>query len=315
MTEPAVRVILPGMLTTIQDLGRTHVRHLGIAQAGGADKISLALSNSCVGNAPGAAVLECTVNGPTLEFLGNQKIAIAGADMQPTLNDRPIPSYRAINVKSGDIVAMGHARKGLRSYVAIAGGFSGDKVFDSLSTDLRSQFGGHRGRNLATDDTLHRLGEAARPVAPIAQQSRPSLGSDHIIRLCAGPEAGLFNEDDLNAFFSRHHIASRRADRMGLALESTTLATTQPFTMNSSAVFPGTIQCPPGGAPFILLCDAQTTGGYPRIAQLVEADIPVAAQIAPGDRVWFKVVSPREARAITAAKNEMLSLEMPDFQL
>ncbi len=281
------KVISPGPQTTVQDAGRDGMRHLGVPQSGAADRVSFALTNVAVGNPWDTASLECTLGGLVLAFNRQTTIALGGADMAPTLNDQPIALYQSVTVAAGDQLKLGQALAGMRCYIAFAGGIAGTDFLGSVSTHLPARLGGVEGRALCAGDQLN-IGD--RPVgAPndIPTYLRTTIGHDWFLRAIPGPEYTGLSDEAQRSFFSQTFVTDRRADRMGLRLTGTAMSTQDVAPMKSSAVFPGTVQCPPDGVPFLLLSDAQTLGGYPRIAQVIEADLPLAGQIRPGDRVWF----------------------------
>lgn len=303
----------PGLQTTIQDAGRAGLRHLGIPLSGAADALSYALANAAAGAPPGAPALECAMSGPALRFDQEITFAIGGADMRPMLNDSPAPLYKPIIAKSGDILRLGAANIGARAYIAFCKGVAGDCFLGSASTYLPGGFGGYQGRILQKGDTLHSAELEPAPKAAIPHALRPVLAHDFILRATPGPEAAMLNGDTTHRFFATPYGADRRGDRMGVRLFGETLSANPPARMASSPVFPGTIQYPPDGAPFVLLADAQTVGGYPRIAQIIAADLHLAAQIRPDDRVWFRQVSPAEARDINSQRTTFVQSILPEF--
>ena len=304
----------PGLQTTVQDFGRPGLRHLGVPQSGAADRISLALANANIGNPLNAPALECTFTGPTLRFERATTFALAGADMSATLNDAPVYYYRSHHAKAGDVLKLNAAITGTRTYIAIAGGIAGEDFLGSVSTYLPAGLGGIAGRALREADELQRADIAIASPIDITASYRPVFGHDWILRACPGPEAAAFDPKTLSRFFSAPFMADQRGDRMGLRLTGEAVCSADKTPMKSSTVFPGTVQCPPDGAPFLLLADAQTLGGYPRIAQIIEADINLAGQIRPGDKIWFRRVSTDEARDITEQRQALLASLLPGFQ-
>lgn len=300
------KVISPGPQTTVQDAGRTSLRHLGVPQSGAADRVSLALTNTVVGNHWDAPALECALGGLALEFTMKSAFALGGADMTATLNDAQVPLYQYFSVQSGDRLVLGHAKFGLNAYVAIEGGVMSADFLGSAATHLPARLGGIEGRALQRDDVITSRGPAGTP-CEIPVDLRPSLSHDWFLRAIPGPEFNLFDASAQRRFFSSSFIADRRGDRMGVRLDGEPIKTPSTPPMKSSAVFPGTVQCPPDGAPFVLLSDAQTLGGYPRIAQIIDADLPLAGQIRPGDRIWFRETTPEAARSITAQRTSYYS--------
>lgn len=303
--------LAPGLLTTIQDLGRPGLRHLGVPLSGAADPLSLALANATVGNAADAACLECTLQGPTLQFRSKVTFALAGADMDARLNARATPLYEPQNAEEGDTLALGRAKTGARAYVAFAGGLSGDLFLDSRSTYPPAEFGGLAGRALKTDDMLKSAGSPRAAKKDIPDAFRLKFTHEFFLRAITGPEMSALTKGGVGTFFSTRWTVGRRADRMGMQLEGETLSLMDRPPMASSPVFPGTVQCPRDGAPFILLSDAQTVGGYPRIAQIIAADLPLTGQMRPGDHLWFRQTSADEARDIARKKAALLAEFFP----
>lgn len=304
-------IIKPGFSTSLQDLGRARFRHLGVPLSGAADPYSLVLANTAIGNKPGAAALECTLQGPSLHFLAPTTIALAGADMQAKLNDEAIPLYAAVPVKDGDDLVLGAAKAGARSYITFAGGLAGDVFLGSASTYAPASLGGLDGRPLKSGDRLKSADEETVAPRDIPAAIQPRLTREFFLRACPGPEVAQLSQENLKQFFSAHWTIGRRADRMGLQLEGPAFSlapVTPPMTtMASSPVFPGTVQCPPDGSPFLLSCDAQTVGGYPRIAQIIAADLPLIGQLRPGDHLWLRQTTANEARDIALKKAALLA--------
>ncbi|MEO1241206.1 MAG: biotin-dependent carboxyltransferase family protein [Pseudomonadota bacterium] len=295
------KVISPGPQTTVQDAGRTGLRHLGVPQSGAVDRVSFALTNASVGNHWDAPALECALGGLALEFTLKSAFALGGADMTATLNGAPVPQYQQCPVQPGDKLALNQARIGLNGYVAIEGGVAGADFLGGVSTHLPARLGGIEGRALRSGDVITNNGSPGTPTE-ISAHLRPSLSHDWFLRAISGPEFDLFDAAAQQRFFSSSFTADRRGDRMGVRLNGDPMTAPGTPSMKSSAVFPGTVQCPPDGAPFVLLSDAQTLGGYPRIAQVIDADLPLAGQIRPGDRIWFREIAPKAARLITAQR-------------
>lgn len=307
-------ILRAGAQTTVQDAGRSHVQHLGVPQSGAADRLSFALANAGAGNSWDAPALECASLGPEIKFTKHVQFAIGGADMEPTLNGAPIAAYAQLRAAPGDTLALGAAKRGLRSYIAVSGGIAGDVVFDSASTYAPAQLGGIGGRALQTGDALEMGSAQQEPMPDLPSTALPVLSGDNILRVTCGPEFSLFDEARQKTFFSEPFIASRRGNRMGVELGGGKVCPPDDFSMISSPVYPGTVQCPPSGAPFILLADAQTVGGYARIAQIIEADLHLAGQFGPGAKVWFHRVSEEAARLISAQQTAFYSAFVPGFQ-
>ncbi len=294
-------IIKPGLSTTLQDLGRPGKRHLGVALSGGADTLSLALANAALGNPANAVTLECTLSGPVLRFEHDAAFALAGADMNARINDAPAPSFQRIEARSGDILGLGKANAGARAYIAFAGGLVGDEFLDSRSTFLPAALGGLNGRVLRAGDALRHAGLATRPPRDIARSLQPVISQAFVLRATPGPEAPLF-ADAAERFFAAGWRVARRIDRMGAQLDGQRLEAAHQTSMASSPVFPGTVQCARDGAPFLLMADAQTVGGYSRIAQVIGADLYLTGQLRPGATLWFRKTTPADARDIARKK-------------
>ena len=289
------------------------MRHYGVPRSGAADRLSLACANAVLGNPLSAAALETTFSGPTLEIQRNSSFCIAGADMKATLNDIPVAPYEPHAGMKGDILALAATRIGARSYVAFRGGLAGDAFLGSVATYPPARLGGVEGRVLKKGDALECANLNLLSVRTIPLSMRPTLTHDFIVRASVGPDAAMIAPASIEKFFASAFTVDRRAGRMGARLTGAKLALADMRPMNSSAVFPGTVQCPTDGAPFLLLADAQTLGGYPRIAQLIAADLPLAGQIRPGDRIWFRKVSAEKARDITLQKQALIRTSLPEF--
>lgn len=273
-------------------------RHLGVSQSGAADRVSFALANAAAGNNWRAPALECLLGGLSLKFSAPCTFALGGADMHATLSGALLPLYEPCAAAAGDVLELKHATHGARSYIAFTGGVASDEFLGSAATHIPAKLGGIEGRTLQAGDVITQA-SCTSTRADIPPDLRPAFGHDWFLRATAGPDAEAFDPKMARKFFTTMFTADRRADRMGVRLTGDKIEPADASSMNSSAVFPGTVQCPPDGSPFLLLSDAQTLGGYRRIAQVIDADVHLAGQIRPGDRVWFQEVSPEEARRIT----------------
>lgn len=292
-----VEVLAPGLMTTVQDAGRAGHRHLGVGTAGALDAHSHAIANLLVGNAVDAPTLEITLAGPRLHFDRATQIAICGADIDARAGEVAIPMWRPVLLPADTTLALNACRRGARAYLAVAGGFAVACTLGSTSTDLRGGFGGLEGRALAAGDVL----EITRSRAIETDQLRmaswwidpaPDLefASPTIVRVIAGSDAT--HPDD--ALFAHEWRVASASDRQGLRLEGEALQPTDARERLSEPVAPGTIQLPPDGRPIVLLADAQTHGGYPRIGHAIRADWPRLAQLRPGDALRF-IPSTRDA--------------------
>ena len=282
----AITVIQPGLFTTVQDLGRPGHRAAGVPLSGAADPVSLRLANLLVGNAEGAAAIECTLLGPTLRFEQDSLVALVGGDFPG------LPGGVATRVAAGTVLPLGHATKGCRGSLAVAGGIEVEPVLGSRSTLVLAALGGFAGRPLRAGDGL--VVGASETASSRWAAVMPPRGRSQALRVIPGEQVEAFATQAWRQGFR----ASSRSDRMGVRLEGDPLPGAAAFAgMASVAVFPGTVQVPPDGQPIVLLADAQTIGGYPVLGQVIAADLPRMAQLRPGDDLRFEPVTLAEARA------------------
>lgn len=287
-----IEVISPGPLTTIQDLGRPGWAHIGVPRSGAADRESLQLANQLVGNDGGAAALETTLVGPQLLFGARATVALTGALVGPRLGDRPVPMNTAVQIGEGDILKVGKAISGLRTYIAFAGGIEVQSVLGSAATDTLTGLGPSP---LVGGQILRLAGpDADRVPAATADTARrpasPSAPSHlHVI---LGPRDDWFNADAIAHLCGESFTVTPSSNRIGLRLDGPSLGRARTDELLSEGLVPGAIQVPAGGQPILLLADHPTTGGYPVVAVVAERDIPVAAQLRPGQQVRFTAIDP-----------------------
>ena len=280
----SITVLKPGLQTTLQSRPRIGLRHYGVPASGAADPLSLALANRLVANSWDAAALEVTLLGPTLRMHTDCAIAITGASFEVTLNNVAIPLHETVFAAAGDVLSIGGSAKGARCYIAFSGGLGATEVLGSSSTYLAGELGGLQGRALRQGDEL-RLSPARVPGLCTPAEFRMPMSTSWALRVCESFETGRLTGESRERLFDSNWTVSRRADRMGLQLDGARLDISSDGRMPSAAVFPGTVQCPESGAPFILSVDAGTVGGYPRVAQVVRADRHLLGQLKSGDHV------------------------------
>lgn len=262
------------------------MRHLGVPASGAADPLSLALANRLVGNSLFAPALETTLNGVSLAFDAHAFIAISGAKAKVWLNGERVKQHRTLAVGSGDELEIGPASAGARNYLAIGGGFDVPEVLGSASTYLPAGFGGHEGRALQPGDQLSfQPADGDRALLRTPKEFRPRATTSLALRTCHGAEIEMLEEQGRFDLFDTNFTIANRADRMGLQFEGPVFEVTSGGRLDSAPVFPGTIQCPEDGRPFLLSIDAQTIGGYPRVAQVARVDRHLIGQLRPGDHV------------------------------
>lgn len=298
--SPSIEVVEPGLFTTVQGAGRQGFRRFGVPTSGALDERALGRANAALGNVTNAAALECTIVGPALRFLQPTRFAVDGADLgarleRDDLGSWPVPLATPVLARAGNVLSFEGRRSGCRAYVAFAGGIDVPLVLGSRSTDLASGFGGFQGRPLAAGDRLSLLParETARRGLASDEASAVStedtiLGADATVRVVLGPQADNFTEVAREQFLSAAWAVRTTSDRVGLRLEGPALEHRGAREIPSDGMVPGSIQVPPDGQPIVMLADGPTTGGYPKIATVVRADLPVLAQLLPGaSRVRF----------------------------
>ena len=303
-----IRVLRPGMLTTVQDLGRRGLQRYGVVTGGAMDALALHVANLLVGNDEGAAGLEITLLGPVLEFEADSVIAICGAELSPTIAQQPVPMGRPVALPRASVLGFGTCRSGCRAYLAIAGGIDVPAVLGSRSTYLKAAFGGFEGRALKANDVIP-VGPHILPctqegsVAPFSAPRwsagvHPQDSSDSAIRIVCGPEFAWLTESSRRQMFSEAFTVSPQSDRMGFRLTGLPMDLAADREMISDAVCVGTIQVPRSGEPIILMADGATTGGYARVAHVIMADLPRVAQFKPGDKLRLAEVDVAEAHRL-----------------
>lgn len=300
-----VKVLSGGLSTTVQDLGRTGRYAIGMPPSGAMDQFSFRVANLLVGNDEGAAALEATYIGPTLEFTDDRVIAVTGGDAAVTLNGEPVPMWTGTAVRSGDVLAFGMIASGARPYVAVSGGIAVPEYLGSRSTYTLIGLGGHEGRTLADGDVLP-LGEGGgRAGGEVPADLQPQFSSEIEVRAVVGLCSYRLTEQALDSFLGTPWKITKDADRVGYRLRGGTLDFVdreQPFGAGSDPAnvvdlgYPlGSVQVPGGDEPIVLLGDAVTGGGYVTIATVISVDRDLFGQAKTGDTIRFRSVDIDEA--------------------
>jgi antagonist of KipI len=308
MTEVrnAIHVVRPGLLTTVQDLGRWGHQGRGVPVAGPMDTFSHRLANLLVGNTPGAATLEITLIGPELQFERACSVALAGADFEVSCGGRSIAVGISTWLDDGARLQFGRRLAGARVYLAVAGGILTPAVLGSRATHLVSAMGGVSGRALIATDVLPiHAGSQPTPVRRAIGITLPTAGRARL-RVLPGAQFDWFTADAVRAFTGTSFRVSPRSNRMGYRLEGPQLARVRQEEPISEPLAFGAIQVPNAGEPILLMADRQTAGGYPKIASVIAADLPVAGQLAPGDFIEFQMCPRQEAAAALIARERPL---------
>lgn len=302
-----IEVLAPGALTTVQDLGRPGFGPIGVSPSGAADPVSLRLGNKLVGNADGAAALEMTLAGGTFLFTQPAVAALTGSDFGATLDDAGIEPGASFQIRAGRTLRLGATRSGARCYLCVRGGISVPMVLGSASTQLLGGFGGFQGRALRTGDVLQiEPSDGVYRRAMLAPRVLASLSRRGTLRVTAGPQASFFSDEALPNFYSGTYRVGEQSNRMGLRVDGLRLIASG-TGMITEGVSLGAVQVPPEGSPIILFVEQQTTGGYPKIANVISADLHRLGQLRPRDEIRFKKVTFEAARASLIEQERLLA--------
>jgi antagonist of KipI len=320
-----IHVLKPGLMTTVQDLGRPGWQRYGVTPGGATDACALRLGNLLAGNSEGAAALEITAAGPTLRFAEETLVATTGADFEASVQGIRLPAWRPVRLGAGAELTIGAARTGFRCYLAVAGGLAVPRVLGGRGTHLAAGFGGFDGRALRSGDvlkigpptawakrfTLALAGTASLAAArwEVGVAVRPRYTTSPVVRMVRGPQWELFNPEAQQRFLGERFTVDAHSDRMGLRLNAAGRGLLgEPLRdIVSEGVAAGSVQVPPDGQPIVLLAERQTVGGYPKIATVASVDLPLLAQLRAGDTVAFAEISVAEAQELWLASEQFLA--------
>jgi len=306
------RVIKPGFFTTVQDLGRHGFLKYGVPISGAMDDLSLRFANMLVGNNLGDACLELTMLGPELEALHDAQIAVAGGDISVQINEQDAQMWQTLRVKTGDVVSLGRIQAGCRSYLSVRGGVNVPIVLGSRSTYVRCEIGGIQGRQLKAGDEIEEF-DVLQPLGfrlSVPRDFVPDFGAEANVRVVLGPQLKSFTEKGVETFLSNPYMVTIEADRMGYRLEGPAIERGELVDTISDAILPGAVQVPASGKPIITMCDAQTTGGYPKIAAVLSSDMHILGQAKPNNWVRFQRTTLSEAhRALVKYRDKIRTIE------
>ena len=299
------KVIHPGVYTTLQDSGRVGYMKYGIPASGAADRFSARVANLLAGNLPEAAVLETTLFRLDLLALEDLVIAVTGGDLSPRVNQEPLPMWQGVGVKSGDRISFGGRKKGFRSFLAVRGGFAGPRFLGSRSVFAR----GLMGNPFQAGEILERAEGAARPpfLAPLPADLLPDFSRRSSLRVILGPQEDRFSRQGVETFLSSEYTVSPQSDRMGYRLDGPKIEHTQGADIISEGIARGAVQVPGDGLPIIMLWDAQVSGGYTKIANVISADLDGLAQVMPGEKLRFSGGTLEEAHRALREERERLA--------
>jgi antagonist of KipI len=303
-----LEILKPGMLTTVQDLGREGFGAMGVSPSGAADAISLRLGNRLVCNPESAAGLEMTLLGGAFRFPDGAVVTLTGSDFGATLDGFPVNLWTSIDVRPNQTLEMGRTMSGARCYLCLQGGVEVPQILRSSSTHLLSGLGGFEGRPLRKGDVL-RVGFTNLPFRKrtMAASALERLSPRKVLRVTSGPQMNWFSGASLRSFYSSEYRVGDQSNRMGLRLEGAPLAPRPGLEMVTEGVPLGAVQLTSKGLPIILFVEQQTTGGYPKIANVISADLHSVGQLCPRDEIRFRQVTLETARELLFAQEKLLA--------
>ncbi len=311
----SIKVINSGLMTTIQDKGRMGYQASGMQVSGDMDRYSASIANALVGNEGDAPLLECTYMGPELEADEDVLVAVAGGEPKVLVDNKPAHAYESLILHKGQHLKVSSMEEGTRAYIAVDGGIDVPLVMGSHSTNLKLGIGGAEGTKLYNGEVLKTGKPTDLAKAIIAGKSHirhtdheymthhhlwgeNHNGDIYEIRIVLGPQDDYFTSEAIDALNGAVYTISNDSDRMGYRLEGEVIQRATQRDMITDGIVFGSIQVPPNGQPIIMMADHQTTGGYPKVATVISADLPLLAQCSPGSKISFKVISVEEAQEI-----------------
>jgi biotin-dependent carboxylase-like uncharacterized protein len=305
----ALQVIASSSIAMLQDLGRHGQQRYGVPVSGALDTVSLRIANAVVGNPDGTAAVEMFYRGPTLEVAaGSVRVAAIGAALEVISGgaSRTVPAGKSVRLTRGDRLTVGPCDRTLVAYLAVEGGFALPGDLGSLSTFARAGLGGIAGGPLKKGDVLP-LAAATAPERAERRAPKYDLAPPARVRVVFGPQDDHFTERARQTLIESPYTVSRQSDRMGMRLEGPALEHAKGFNIVSDGTAPGSIQVPGNGLPIVLLADRPTTGGYPKIATVVSADVPALGRLRPGAAIRFEAVSVADAEAARREQDARLA--------
>ena len=303
-----IQVQTPGLQTTVQDLGRNGFGPAGVSPSGAADRISLRLGNRLVGNDENAPGLEMMLLGGTFSFPNRAILALTGSDFGATLDEVRLEVGTSVEVRPGQTLRLGPTNSGARCYLCVQGRLEVKPFLGSASTHILSGLGGFEGRALRKGDVL-RIGSATKPFRKrtIAPEASEHLSRRNVMRVTGGPQVDWFSESSLRSFYAGTYRVAEQSNRMGLRLEGPAITQLGAGQMITEGVSLGAVQVPAGGSPIILFVEQQTTGGYPKIANVIAADLHRVGQLRPRDEIRFEEVTFDASRSLLMEQEKLLA--------
>jgi antagonist of KipI len=302
------QVLKPGFFTTVQDLGRFGYLRYGVPVSGAMDTFSLTVANLLVLNSPSDAGLEITLIGPELQALARTQIAVTGGSVSPRINGQNALMWQTLDIEEGDVISFGKMESGCRAYLSVRCGVNTPLVLGSRSTYVRGGFGGVNGRQLKAGDMIDGFdGLLAETKLKLPEELVPRFTNHVKVNVILGPQAEMFTEKGINTFLSSQYEVTLESDRMGYRLEGFQIEHKGKADIVSDALLPGTVQVPKNGKPILIMRDAQTTGGYPKIAVTISSDLTTLGQAKPKDVIEFSEIALAEAHNRLQEQRRLLS--------
>ena len=301
----------PGLLSSIQDLGRFGAHNLGLTTGGPLDPVASHWANRLLENEANASIIEISFGGLTLESNVDSSFVITGADMPCKLNNQQIETWRSYKTKPGDTIEIGFATQGLRCYLAVKGGFNIPAQFGSSSTVVREKIGGLNGDKLQINDVLNCAPNSASRLLRLNKPYRPDYSAEVSLRLVKGYQQAAFDYQQQWKFFNSAYTVTERSDRMGFRLEGSVIESNM-VGMLSEGICHGAVQIPADGQPIVLMNDRQTIGGYPKIGSVIPLDTGKLSQLKPGTQVQFEETSIEQAHNIHCLHQASLKRIQPE---
>lgn len=298
--------IKAGLQTSLQDLGRAGFRRFGIPNNGALDPVSLKIANWLVSKPLNSACLEITQAGPVIEFTQDMAIAVTGAHFELSIDNIPVDMHQTLFISKGERLTFGKLVNGARAYLAFSAEPDLPKIMDSHSTNLMAQFGGYEGKAFKNNDTLPLTNIVIPKTRKTPKEFQLQFGDNYQIRFIEGREWKYFSQDMQSSFVQSAYQVTSQSNRMGMRLKGEALKTKKTLSMTTAPITPGTIQIPPDGQPIITLADGQTTGGYPRIGQVISADLSILGQLKANDSISFQKIDVDDAIDLFRAKTNLM---------
>jgi len=305
----SLEILRAGLQTTIQDLGRFGAAHLGISASGASDNLAMRIGNLMVGNPENTTVIEMTLTGDTVLFHSNVFIALAGSKFKIDLDDKPFPFWAGTYISAGQVLTIGPTLNGARCYLCVRGGLQVKNIINSTSTHLTSGVGGLNGSILKKGDRIA-FGNMDQVIQPIKSMKNYPYTDITTVRVTKGLQWDWFDNQNRKLFFQKAYQVSTLSNRMGLRLSGESILSSKGNEIITEGMPLGAIQIPGNGQPILSFVEHQTTGGYPKLANVISADLYKVGQLKPGDQFKFQLIDfPEAEKARLEQENYILSLK------